>query len=241
MRKIKNKISAILICASMCTAMIFPCTVSSKAATMEEVRQAAKDAGVSDFYINQGLKNEDDYTPEQYDKMLEYIADYKDTINIYLAKYFGEEPENYSSQTSDRESDNDFINMSVEEKQQYLFSLSDDEKKKFISTMTNEERNSFIKQLSVNEKTQILTPLIDFADSLGYNISIDSITGSSVDMSIRDDDGNLLDVSSIGVAVDNVGYSYTKIYLTALIMIITSIFGFGAITIAVKKSREENR
>lgn len=237
MKRIKRKIVA-LICSAVIGLSLSLTAVSASAATMEEVKTAAKDAGVSDFYINQGLKNPDDYTSEQYDEMLIYIANYKNSVNLYLAKYFGGEPEDYSSDKTTRESNNDFINMELTEKQKYLQQMSESERKSFITTMTNSERNSVIKQLSTSEITSILTPLIDFAKTLGYNISIDTITGSQIDMTIRDKDGNIIDSSSIGAVIDDVGYSYTIPIVIVFISICISVTGFVVIEKTMKKGSQ---
>lgn len=242
LRKERKKMKRIILClaaaASSLLIIIFS-SLTAFAASQEDVITAAREAGVSDFYINQGLKNEDDYTSEQYDQMLEQIKNYKDTVNIYLAKYFGGNPEIYSSSDEKRESDADFINMTMDEKTAYIYSLSDGERDRFIKTMTNSERNSVIKQLSANEITQILTPLIDFAKTLGFNVSIDSITGDGVSMSFRDEDGNLLDVTTVGAAIDDVGYSYTLTIFIPLLLIIISAAGIIIIASANRKRKEQ--
>ena len=105
--------------------------------------------------------------------------------------------------------------------------------------MTNSERNSVVKQLSTTEITSILTPLVDFAKTLGYNISIDAITGSAIDMTIRDANGNIIDSSSVGAAVDAVGYDYTIPILSVIGAIIFSVTGFVIIDKKMKRREQK--
>ncbi len=237
-KKAKKRIVSVL-CSAFMGLAVFTAPVNAFAATMEEVKTAAKDAGVSDFYISQGLKNPDDYTSKQYDEMLVYIKNYKNSVNTYLAKYFGGNPDDYSSGDTSRETNNDFVNMDIAEKQKYLQGLSDSERKSFITTMTNSERNSVVKQLSTTEITSILTPLVDFAKTLGYNISIDAITGSAIDMTIRDANGNIIDSSSVGAAVDDVGYDYTIPILSVIGAVIFSVTGFVIIDKKMKRREQK--
>lgn len=221
------------------TALLLLVPVTGHAATQNDVIKAAKSAGVSDFYINEGLTHADEYTSKQYDEMIRQINNYKKTVNTYLAKYFGGNPDDYSSSNKKREADTKFVSMSMDEKVEYVQKMSDSKRKNFIETMTTSERNSVVKQLSVSELTEILTPLTKFAQSLGFNVTVDSIIDGTISMSIRDKDGNLIDVSTVGTVIDNVGYDYRPLVFTSATAILIAIGGIAFISVKIGKSKRK--
>lgn len=208
----------------------------ANAASQDDVTNAARNAGISENYINQGLNMGKSFTSAQYDKMIDYINLYKNSVNKYLAKYFGGSASDYSSKASERDSDQNFINMTMAEKRSYISEMDESSRKEFISSMTNSERNSCIKQFKSSELSDILQPLVDFASSLGFNISIDDLTGDGLSLSIRNDDGNLLDVSTLGGNVDNVGYDYHMPIFLSIFAIAT---GIGGIVFVNKKLKDK--
>lgn len=217
-----KKIISILIVASM---LLFS-AVPASCATENDVVNAAKDAGISQTYINMGLNTGNKFSSSKYDKMIEQINLYKLNINKTLGKYFGVSADVFDSSKSKRDADVNFISMSMKEKQDYVSKMSGENKTEFLGSMTNAEKNSCIKQFSTSEMTNILNPLIDFAKTLGFNISIDDISGDVLKFSISDDEGNVIDKSSLGTQTDDVGYDYKMPILLAFAAIILSIGGF---------------
>ncbi len=132
----------------------------------------------------------------------------------------------------------DFINMTMQEKIDFVNSLPENERQNFIANLTNEERNSILKQLSADEKISILSNFVDFGNTMGLNFQIDNITDESLAMSVRNKDGDLVDISTVGVSVEDTGYDYRLFAVIAGSAILLSAFGIYIIAKRLSSSEK---
>lgn len=126
-------------------------------------------------------------------------------------------------------SNSDFIDMSMEEKKAYVDSLPDDQKAEFIDSLSPEARNSIIKQLPAEDKAVIIQKYVDAADSMGMNVTVDHIGEKDISLTVRNQDGIVIDKAAVGVVIDETGISHTKPFLFAGIGILLSLAGFGGL------------
>lgn len=227
------------------------------AATKEDVIAAAQQAGISDIYLQQGQNylDSNNYTPEQYDQIIGQIYSYKNSTDDAIEKYF----EGNSSQTQPAVTETSvvettkqeniaanantevlsttqtekFAALSPEEQKEKLSNMTTEEKKEFISSLSSQEKNSIIKNLPNEDKIEIINELINTGSQLGMNFTVDEFTKDSLAFSVRDDKGDLVDVSSMGIVIDETGINYSKIMIICAVVVLLSLIG---IAITFKKT-----
>ena len=147
---------------------------------------------------------------------------------------------NNGGPSGDSDGSKSFTDMTLDEKIDYVNQLPAEERSDYISNLTTEERNSFIKQLPVSDKAAVLNEFLGVGDSLGLHFTVDEMTNDSVVVSARDKDGKLIDVSAMGVTVEETGKSYTTPITIAALLAGGGICGVSAIIFAAgKKKRNE--
>ncbi len=150
--------------------------------------------------------------------------------------------ENTGGPSGDSDGSKSFTDMTLDEKIDYVNQLPAEERSDYISNLTTEERNSFIKQLPVSDKAAVLNEFLGVGDSLGLHFTVDEMTNDSVVVSARDKDGKLIDVSAMGVTVEETGKSYTTPITIAALLAGGGICGVSAIIFAAgKKKRNEEQ
>ena len=149
---------------------------------------------------------------------------------------------NNGGSSGDSDGSKSFTDMTLDEKIDYVNQLPAEERSNYISNLTTEERNSFIKQLPVSDKAAVLNEFLGVGDSLGLHFTVDEMTNDSVVVSARDKDGKLIDVSAMGVTVEEPGKSYTTPITIAALLAGGGICGVSAIIFAAgKKKRNEEQ
>ena len=149
---------------------------------------------------------------------------------------------NNGGTSGDSDGSKSFTDMTLDEKIDYVNQLPAEERSNYISNLTTEERNSFIKQLPVSDKAAVLNEFLGVGDSLGLHFTVDEMTNDSVVVSARDKDGKLIDVSAMGVTVEETGKSYTTQITIAALLAGGGICGVSAIIFAAgKKKRNEEQ
>lgn len=128
--------------------------------------------------------------------------------------------------------ENEFINMSYDEKIEFVNSLPQEEKTQFMSNLTTAERNSIIKQMSLDNKTEIVNSIVEAGKSMGYNFSVDELSGDNISLSMRDSEGTLIGVTKFGTNVDDTGKNYTNLVLSMIAII--GLSGYGLFKISKK-------
>jgi len=126
----------------------------------------------------------------------------------------------------DRIDSGEFINMSLDEKTDYINSLDEDQKAEFMTSLSREERNSIIKQLPTEEKVEIMKGYVDAAKDMGVNVTVDDISENNISVTLRNEEGIVIDNAAVGVVIDETGISHTKPLLFAGLGILTALSGF---------------
>lgn len=230
-------------------------SLSASAATKEDVIAAARAAGFPEVYVQAGINklNEEEYTSEDYDSFIAALHTYEDEIWEKINQQFGTittAPENGGPSTTapvqTEESGSvvtttkqkPFINMTLEEKVAYVQSLPEEERAKFMASLSNTEKNSIIKQLSLNDKTDIINKLIETGKTMGFYFTVDDLEDDKLTISARDEEGKLIDVSSMGVVVDDTGISHTGLISGLLTGVAAA--GAGLYLIGRKLGKEQH-
>ncbi len=141
--------------------------------------------------------------------------------------------------TEPRIEPSDFIKMTFEEKIDYVNQLEDTSKNEFVASLSKEEKNSMLKQMPVEDKVALMESYIDTADSMGLNVSVDSLTEENISLTVRNDEGRIVDKAAVGVVVDETGISHTKPLLLSLIGVLMAVFGFTGLYRYIRKTEEE--
>ena len=246
---IKNKFISGSIAAIAAAVGITLCGFSANATTIDDVAAAARAKGIPEYVIQAGYNNYNQnpgsYSSNDFDNAIVCLDLYKDNLDKAIDEYFGvteteiqttaaAPTENTSTQTTTISPANEekiisqaeFIKMTLEEKLAFVNKLSDSEKAKFLNGLSNEERNSILKQLSTEQKIDILSNFIDAGNSMGLNFQIEDINNDSLSMSIRNENGDLIDVSGIGSTVEDTGYDYRLFAKIAGIIVSASLLEY---------------
>ncbi len=239
----------------------------TRATTVEDVLQAARDAGFSESYVQQGasyisMKESEkgsEYTSAQYDRMIEKINQYKghadDAIREYLGGSEPSEPaapevkpseaapsapdtpsapvqENQSAGNSGNSSagssqENTVQNNAPSQPSGSNFSeMTREEQDRYIAGMTQAEKNQILKELSRDKQLEIINEVIEASSDLGMNVSLDGLSKDKIEYSIRNENGDVVDISAMGVVIDDTGYNYTVLYIGAAAVLALCAGGF---------------
>ncbi len=238
-----RKITKIMAALAASAVMVIPCSTIASATTVSDVIAAAYAAGWPDWMVQEAVNmySGGNYTSEQCDKAISMIYQYDESAGQQIADQFGvtppassittAPPEADKSQTTTtttttaRPSDKTFIDASLDDKKNYLNSMTDKEKQDFINTMTDAERNSVLKQLSASDKASLISNFMQVGEEFGISFSIDEISEDNFIISASDENGKLLNVSSMSVTVDSTGKSYTAPVLIGSGMIFFALTG----------------
>ena len=130
-----------------------------------------------------------------------------------------------SSGSSSSITESDFINMTIEEKQNYVSSLPEDQQENFLNNLSADELKSIVKQLPTDDKAAVADTFIQAGEALGVRVTVDEITDDSISMIMKNKDGELIDVATVGVIVEDTGYDYRKIFSVSALMVLAAIGG----------------
>lgn len=143
----------------------------------------------------------------------------------------------------DRISKDDFIKLSYDEKMAYISSFSPDQQQVIIDNLSPEERRSILKQLPVDQKVDAVKGLSDAMKTMGLNISIEEVSDGSLELSMRNESGELVSVSNAVTLVEETGYDRRKIFAAAGALFVVSAVGLYILihqTFKRKEIGEEN-
>ncbi|MDE6004185.1 MAG: hypothetical protein K2G88_02220 [Oscillospiraceae bacterium] len=147
-------------------------------------------------------------------------------------------PDNFATQ-SDRIAPAEFINMTLDEKINYVNTLEENQRSEFLSSLSREERNSIIKQLPTDQKMTLMQNYIDTASAMGMNVVVDSVTDNNISLTVRDNEGIIIDKADVGIVIDETGISHTKPLAFAGLGILTAVAGFGLLYWYSKRTEQE--
>lgn len=262
----KNYIKGITAVITALCSMALP-SMSAYSATVDDCAAVARSYGVSESAIqsayNAYYANPDAYTSEDFDMIIDTLHLYGTDSDAAIKAYFGitdtpsqpsEEPvqtettppessqaEAVTTETTTKSEQNtDFIDMTIDQKAEYINSLPESERGTFIENLSTEERNSIIKQLPIDDKTELLSRFAEAGEQMGLNMTIDEITNDSVSLSIRNNEGTLVDQSSMGIIVEDTGYDYRMIFAFVSAGIIASATGIYLIYRKISKDEKKH-
>jgi hypothetical protein len=129
-----------------------------------------------------------------------------------------------------------FIAMSYDEKMAYVRSFSPEQQQAIIDNLTPEEYRSLMKQSPSEQKLQIVGKLSEAAEQMGLNITVDEISDSSLTIAMRNDDGELLNVSTAGASVEDTGYDRRGILACAAALV---GIGISALFLVMRKLKAD--
>ncbi len=128
-----------------------------------------------------------------------------------------------------------FINMTLEEKQDYVESLPENQRAAFLASLSTSERNSVIKQMDTDSQANVMSGFIGLGEQLGMHISVDQIGGEGISYSVRNSDGDLIDANSVSAAADDTGWNMTVPVLGGSLMTLAAFGGLAWLCIRSKK------
>jgi cobalamin biosynthesis Mg chelatase CobN len=144
-----------------------------------------------------------------------------------------------ASATANATEEKSFVDMTMEEKIDYVNQMTAEERSDYLANLTTEERNSFIKQLPLSDKADVLNEFLSVGESLGLSFTVDEMTNDSVVISARDKDGKLVDVSAMGVTVEDTGKSYTIPIVIIALLAAGGISGVAALLFFAGKNKQD--
>ncbi|MBP1566190.1 MAG: hypothetical protein J6A58_10595 [Oscillospiraceae bacterium] len=256
-------------------------TTDIYATTKEDVVAAARSAGFSEVYIQQGINflESGSYTSEQYDAMIAALYSYAGMTDSEIQNYLDNAgiqveipsestpPEEtappqvtepaINEQAPDNQPSQDEPSAPVVSKPQTpvapavpensasqnntttkkdFSSLTDEEKKAYISGLTQAQKNQIIKDLDRDTQLEIINKLIDASSELGMFVTVDDLSDDTLKYSIRNGEGDIVDISAIGVVVDDTGIDYTVLVISMALIILLSVTGITAFAFLQKKN-----
>lgn len=147
----------------------------------------------------------------------------KDTITITLP----------DGSSFERISAKDFAAMSLDEKRAYIASLTPDQQTAFIENLSPEDYKSLLKQLPLDNKAEIIDQMAGVTEQLGLTLSVDELNDSDLVLSMRDENGKIVAMSSARDSVAATGYDRRGIFAFAASLVSV---GFAGMAVMVKKS-----
>ena len=126
--------------------------------------------------------------------------------------------------------------MTLNEKVEYINSLPADQRNDFVQNMSNEERNSFLKQMKTSDQLDVISAMTDVGKAFGVNFSVDSVSDDAISVSIHDENGNLVGVSTYGNTVEATGSPYTVPVLIGGGAILLASAGLGALLLRSRRT-----
>ncbi|EWM53448.1 hypothetical protein [Ruminococcus flavefaciens] len=237
--------------------------LSAHATTADDVAAVARAYGYSEEDIQTGYNeyysHPEDYPSERLDKAIEKLHEAGNmiitagpqvtetpttTTTAAPSVNEGSEPvadDSITITASDgttftRISKEAFIKMSYDEKMAYVRSFTPAQQQALIDNLSPEEYRSLMKQSPADQKLQIVGTLSDAAKEMGLNISVDEVSDDTLTLAVRNDNGELVNVSTAGASVEDTGYDRRGILAAAGALISLSI---GAVYILMRRFRAE--
>lgn len=134
-------------------------------------------------------------------------------------------------------SSTDFINMTLDEKIVYVNTMTPEDKEAFLNNLTPAERNSIIKQMNINDQADLLQGYIDAAKGMNMNIAVDSISEQGIAVTIRDNEGMVVDKTAMGgVTIDETGISYDGLLAGTSAAALLAVAGFAGLYFYLRRT-----
>lgn len=130
-----------------------------------------------------------------------------------------------------------FAAMTLEEKRAYLSSFTAEQQSVFLANLSPEDYKSLLKQMDIDSKVQVLDNMTKITDDMGLNITVDELTEDNLQLSMRDENGQLVAIGSAGDIVADTGYDRRMLFAAAAGLI--AVGGTGVYILAKKCFRKD--
>lgn len=124
----------------------------------------------------------------------------------------------------------EFAKMTLEEKRAYVSGMTPEERRTFLENLTPEERRSLLKQMSIDNKAEVLEGFVGVAEEMGMHVTVDKLTDDNISLTIRDDQGTIVDKSEMGITIDETGISHTGLLVSAAAGAILALSGLAVLS-----------
>ena len=225
------------------------CSFSASATTVDDVAAVARSYGYSEENIQEGYNeyysHPEDYPSDRLDMVIEKLHDAGEqmittgpqvvdpVVTTTVAAVNDDTNPAVGSDlitvtagdgtTFTRISREAFINMSYDDKMAYLRTFTPAQQQAFIDDLSPEEYRSLMKQSPAEQKVKIVDKLSQAAEEMGLNITVDEVTDDSLTLAMRNDKGELVNVSTAGTTVEDTGYDRRGILAAAGVLICIAI------------------
>ncbi|MDO5560577.1 MAG: hypothetical protein Q4F95_13435 [Oscillospiraceae bacterium] len=258
MKKVLHKVLSYMTFSAVAFAAFSPLKVS--AATKDDVISATMGTNLPKETIQQGINylNTKEFTSEQYDQMLaeiqKYTQDQDKNIQDELENKNppaedssssagqdstaeqGGTTDSSSAGSGDSSQSSDSI---VSEKVDDFMNMTQAEKEEYINNLTPQQKNEIIKNMDKDKQMEIVNGIISVGEQFGMHITVDDFQDNTLTYSVRDSEGKVVDISSVGVIVDDTGLDYSKLILGSAAVILLSCGAVAAFAY-VMGHRKEN-
>lgn len=240
--------------------------ITANATTVDDVAAVARSYGYSEDDINTGYNayyaNPEKYPSEVLDQAIAYLhasgnqiiaTAPQQTNDPVTTTTAAETPTDTEQPTAGgitltapdgsvftRISREEFINMSYDDKMTYVHSFTPEQQQAIIDDLSPEEYRALIKQSPAEQKLKVVEKLSEAAGEMGINITVDELTDDSLTVAMRNDEGELLNVSTAGVSVEDTGYDRRGLIAAAAAFTGIGIASAYLITHRMKKNEMEN-
>ena len=137
-----------------------------------------------------------------------------------------------SPEIPNKPSDDEFTNMTLDEKRDYIASLTPQQQQQFFNSLSADALKSIVKQLPTDDKAGVANSFVKAGEAMGIKVTVDKISDDGISMSMRNNNGELIDVASVGVIVENTGYDYRGIFALSASLILAAA---GALWMVIRK------
>ncbi len=248
----KSILTAVLTAGCLCSFY----GLSAAAVTVDEVAQKARECGYSEEMVQLGYNEwaTGNYTQADLDAIYAQLCSYDEQVDDMVDSIFdsgasdsaGDSASSGAADSSSAAQETtvtsvDFINMTLDEKVAYVNSMSEADREAFLDNLSVEERNSIIKQMSLTDKADLMQGYIDTAGTMGLNVVVDSMSDTNISVTIRNQDGVIVDKTAVGVTIDETGISHTRMLVLAAAGIALSLLGLAALCRYLRHSDAEEQ
>lgn len=254
-RTMKHRILAVLFAAG-CFFSVNGLSASA-AVTVDDIANKARELGFPEAQVQEGYNmwSSGAYTQEDLDKIWAELENFEgDILDLYekilmsgveMPSQTTTDPVNPTEKTegtTDAPTEGtqapeateaptkEFAKMTLEEKRAYVSGMTPEERRTFLENLTPEERKSLLKQMSIDNKAEVMEGFLGVAEEMGMHVTVDKLTDDNISLTIRDDQGVIVDKSEMGVTIDETGISHTGLLVSAAAGAILALSGLAVLS-----------
>ncbi len=120
-----------------------------------------------------------------------------------------------------------FIALSYEDKLAYLSTFTEAQQQAIIDDLSPAENRSLLKQLPTDKKVEVIDKISEITSDMGMTITVEELSDDNVKIAMKNDKGELLNVSEAGASVEKTGYDRRGILTFCGGLFITALAGIA--------------